>query len=864
MSSGNCLLDFSTLCTRILPIVACNLGFGVLARPHLPPLSPSFAERHDLAHPSQDYWDVGSWYHSSHDAEEATAWSDVLHASQPPSLLAMAIQPAELQLAPNYYFPAMMQYDVGQPTSTKSREILDDVQSNPSLAPGSRMFARHSSSTRNMLRREDFMASFDSNKPIQLDRNHEPSDASVSGFSFFANAPLSSLYHEPQIHAEQPQLQQFAFTGQSSSSVFAPESTTVASSSRHNTDSSDVKSADARQLESPGLTTWDDALGWLEQHYPKQFPDDVPLEDVPFHQQDPTSTQDVFRQPPWLGNFESGTPSTSGLHTPYGDNFVEEHLNSSFYPFRSCSTEPLSESRIHEQRREAAEVQGIPSKIMPDTSELSKKKDVDEILNRASMSKDIMSNEFLERFTSRFEDHTRRIFAHVRTYRSMVQYTVPRVPVKIYPEYNKSFSLVVFNFENVDVHRKTKTITRRYKKLMEWLVFSNTVSLRNLNLNKTFQEELDSHRKLSDWLFTQCFHPADSYPIHGFIHKEVNIPTEEKFGNLQKLILKYLEFELDSTEARPHALEIMRIYSRHSDDFQDRPNNPTTDFKSSIAQAIDSRMIVETERSKKEFEQLGNLMILKLDSFPSHMKPIDCRTGIYYRSLDFNRGGSIIEKVTTLRLRDCSAQVLQLINRKSHLKKPDYKSNDIEGSRKLPGENRVIKHGLAKPDWGYLQPRLKFLILNLTLCQRIVSKYLSPWSISMDLEHDGNEFFQWFESLLFQQQDDKMPIFGQTRSNDSKVHLLPKLDLVQLYLVDYIFDQDGSLRTVQVALALVGFWYKKEAENMFNLHFKNDLEFWNEMIRIFSELAGPTDQYNFSQLGKLSGIIQKPKKFHDS
>lgn len=759
----------------------------MLARPHLPPLPTSFAEGHDLAYSSQENnWDVGPWYHSSNDAQEAMAMSHVLHTSQPPSLWAMATHPAELQLAPDYFH---------------------DVQSDPSLAPGWNIFdARESPSTHFMPSREDLMPSFDSNKPVRLDMTHETFDAPVSEFSDFGHGPLSSWYHDQQIHAGQPQLQHFALPGQSSWSVSAPEYSTVDSPSRYYTGPRDVQTTGERQLESTGLVTWDDAPIWSEQHHPKQFSDHVPLEDVPFHQHGPTSPQDVLRQPhDWLGDFESGTSSTSGHHIPYDENFVQEHHNSPGHRVNSWPTDSLSEGRIREQRMGAAEVQEIPLKITRNNLELSTKEDVEKILNSPSMSTACMSHGFLQRFTSSFEEHIERIF-RVRASQLRALETVPGVPVKIYQGKKRNRRLVILNFANEGTRSKTKKINTRYKELMGWLVFANTVALRNLHPTKTYPEELDSHNELSNWLLTQCFNPTDSYPIHGYTDKEVNPQTEENFGYLQRLILRYLELEQNSGRTLRDALKIIRIYYDNSDDFQDKPNNPTTDIERRTAQAIDSNLIVETERLKVESEKLGNLMIPEQDFFPGSMKPEKCRTGYSYKWLDVSRGGGLIQKVDELRSRDFLAPV--------------------------------------KRDWSFFQARLNFLILNLNVLQRMVIKHLSHGGISTGLEEHMDEFFQWFENLLFKRGDGQMPIFSWTKSNDSELHRSSKLNSTQRYLVDYIVDPHGTPRTVQVALAFLGCWYKTTAGDIFTSHFKEDLEYWEKMKTIFEDKEGPKDQYD--------------------
>lgn len=77
-----CLEAPPTLCTQTLLIVARNLGLGVWAEPHLPPLRSSDAVSHNAIGSSEDYLiracEVGPWYQRLNVAEDGVKPTGVL------------------------------------------------------------------------------------------------------------------------------------------------------------------------------------------------------------------------------------------------------------------------------------------------------------------------------------------------------------------------------------------------------------------------------------------------------------------------------------------------------------------------------------------------------------------------------------------------------------------------------------------------------------------------------------------------------------------------------------------------------------------------------------------------------------------
>jgi hypothetical protein len=97
-------------------------------------------------------------------------------------------------------------------------------------------------------------------------------------------------------------------------------------------------------------------------------------------------------------------------------------------------------------------------------------------------------------------------------------------------------------------------------------------------------------------------------------------------------------------------------------------------------------------------------------------------------------------------------------------------------------------------------------------------------------------FFQWVYNVFTNPGNDKLPLLGSfvLKNQADQKFTLSASNFVesQIFLMHYFSDTKSCSRTLQVALSLIGYWYKNQKNEYFNQLFHNDEEYWDAVINL--------------------------------
>jgi hypothetical protein len=472
-----------------------------------------------------------------------------------------------------------------------------------------------------------------------------------------------------------------------------------------------------------------------------------------------------------------------------------------------------------------------------------------------------MDDEFLGHFAKKFRYHLLEIFTYTSNGKNGNDYPIDGLPTRISLKNGVYIIRIEVDPEVLStcspLRSKMQTGTKvfsLFSDLIQWLLFINTTVLRRSDETKTIKNsELKAHHELVDWLFQEAFHPSGSAPVLGIISPDAlhQFGRGREFGLIQTILIKYLSFLQKPEKTCRAALLITRLYYGEVKPqiFKGlgRLNQVDFDLKinSLIADGIQFQInIGRASDVSKVQRQLENFAICDLENLPKSMKPGSHKV-VYHVALG--------EK---------EKEILQHFNDAFSMTRP--KSQDYPFWRKrleaedLPALLRSFNFDAVNrrirgyvwielktgdlPRTDHIKTKLEFLIMNLKVCHSEFRKYINSRGIQTEF-NIHKTFFQWIYNILINPGSSKLPIFGEfvLENHDQKNFILSKSHFhpAQLYLMHYFSDTRAHDRTVQVALTLIGYWYKNNKHDYFDKLFGNDQEYWNTVIYILE------DKYNF-------------------
>ncbi|KAH9448272.1 hypothetical protein Pst134EB_022262 [Puccinia striiformis f. sp. tritici] len=475
-----------------------------------------------------------------------------------------------------------------------------------------------------------------------------------------------------------------------------------------------------------------------------------------------------------------------------------------------------------------------------------------------------MDDEFLGSFTNKFRDRISNLFTRANTRLNKNDHPIKGLPVKISRNTKENSYIIRIELDgevaikgkqSPNHNQKSVKLSDQMSRLIRWLLFINAAVLRNLSLDEVMEHgELSYHKALTDWLFKEAFQPKNSLPVLGIISNAALDSCDEgkEFGQIQKILIRYLSLITPPREDRQAALSILRIYYEHSQPelWKALGSLDGVDFdqgiKLIIANEIRSKMKVGSGSDLGNANRnLGNFLVYELENFPKSMKPLSfqlsCDVGLGKKEVEilkhFSDTFSENRKYTTSRQRSAPELLPVVISRTSH---------DREG--RTHGEVWIqLKNGRI-PRKGHIFLKLRSLVANLKVCHAEFVDYASTkgFHVDVDIQH---LFFQWFYNNLFNPGNEKLPIFGKFVLEDQKkedsVISASRFNDAQIFLLHFFGDSKSFTRTVQVALALIGYWHKNQKKGVFPHLFQNDQEYWDVVINLLE------NKYEFDGVSSL-------------
>jgi nucleoid DNA-binding protein len=96
--------------------------------------------------------------------------------------------------------------------------------------------------------------------------------------------------------------------------------------------------------------------------------------------------------------------------------------------------------------------------------------------------------------------------------------------------------------------------------------------------------------------------------------------------------------------------------------------------------------------------------------------------------------------------------------------------------------------------------------------------------------------FQWLHNVLMTQERNNLPLFGNFELRERESFEKKPLDLsefseVQIVLMDHFSNLHSNPCVLQLALYLLGYWYKENEKDVFTKVFINDQTYWKTALK---------------------------------
>jgi len=133
-----------------------------------------------------------------------------------------------------------------------------------------------------------------------------------------------------------------------------------------------------------------------------------------------------------------------------------------------------------------------------------------------------------------------------------------------------------------------------------------------------------------------------------------------------------------------------------------------------------------------------------------------------------------------------------------------------------------------------IESRLKQFLDHLNVCCSKLMEFKEKKGMQPGDDTEGL-FFCWFEKILFNPGQDKLPLLGHFNLEKARrVDSFSAQDFneIQDLMLNIISNPNSHLRNFQAALSVLGYWLKNEQGGLYNQLFKNDNEYWDNLITL--------------------------------
>ena len=95
--------------------------------------------------------------------------------------------------------------------------------------------------------------------------------------------------------------------------------------------------------------------------------------------------------------------------------------------------------------------------------------------------------------------------------------------------------------------------------------------------------------------------------------------------------------------------------------------------------------------------------------------------------------------------------------------------------------------------------------------------------------------FCWLRKILFNPGQDKLPLLGPFILKEGRQEYsfsAQDFNEIQALVLNLIADRNSDRQNFQAALSVLGYWLKNEQGVIYNQLFKNDDEYWDNLIKL--------------------------------
>ncbi|KAI9620298.1 hypothetical protein H4Q26_013868 [Puccinia striiformis f. sp. tritici PST-130] len=340
-----------------------------------------------------------------------------------------------------------------------------------------------------------------------------------------------------------------------------------------------------------------------------------------------------------------------------------------------------------------------------------------------------------------------------------------------------------------------RDLLKRIKKLITWLIFTNTAILRRFTPDTNLESEMNSHQELIDWLIKLTFEPESGVPVMGIIMLEhftasdslISIWYKDFNPTVSSLFVKGSE-----QETRDYLMDAVILDAIKQSKI--RLRKELVDFESKDRVDFKELRLIEIKRFPKKVIPQRNWQDMSLFSL-KETKILEKIEGIQ----------SLMNKATNkvpLKFQGIPVQLL------SPLISPQTKLIRIANKfhQKIPS-TKIVE-------------RVKGLFNYALLCHAILVGHFSKGEFSFigreksELNFHHQEFLAWLEDQFFQPDNGSLPIFGQVGLDMNEeltdsILTSSRFGEVQILLIDYLSDVAAHEKLPQICTALLEYWYRK-------------------------------------------------------
>jgi hypothetical protein len=455
------------------------------------------------------------------------------------------------------------------------------------------------------------------------------------------------------------------------------------------------------------------------------------------------------------------------------------------------------------------------------------------LLRMYSYPRNSMSGAFLARFTKKFEQE---IYAHFLLHKVRKEaystYKMKDFSAIMSPVYRGRGRFIVRPIgkttHNEDNHT-SKTLTRMFGSLLQWLIFINTTILRSSNQKVLYEQELSSHEKVTDWLLAATFRPLhDSFPVLGTVMKHVT--KAKTFGTVQALLVRYLTEPSSTTDIIKLCVIIIQQHCRETNHkldtciLDERPDL-IPNIEALLHEATSSQIRVDNfeQYLTMPIDRIGSFKIPDLSLFPESSKPTESylipALGKYAKMIwnTLNSERTVLNNMIRTPVVGLPVELVGFQRRKT--------------TRQTLFNIKIIRKTGFTIHKDELKNKLQLLFYHLGICHHLVFDHLISHPNNALEIPTADSFFQWITNLMLAPGYHYYPLFGEVELLKSpKMFDASNFNEVQIHLLNYLSDMQSDRIVIQVSLALIGYFYRS--------YFESDQTYWTTMIENLKNSSG--------------------------